>query len=589
MTEKETNLPRWDLSDLYRSPTDKAFAADITLLKEYAHNFRGKYEGKVEALSGDELGGAIKDYEEISELTAKIGSYASLLFATNMLDDTVSAFYQNTSEALNEIHSELLFFTLAINKIDEAQLNEKLLSPKLAKFKPWVLDLRVLKPHQLSDELEKFDMEKSVTANSNWSRLFDETHATIKYDFRGEKLSNAGIFEKFHSTDRTIRKDAADAVAKTLGDNIKLFTLITNTLAKDKGVEDKWRGFKKPISSRNIANMVEDEVVDALITTVKNNYGKISHRYYKWKAKQLGLDKMEYWDRNAPLTEFDEEYIPYQKAVDITLEAYGKFSPKIVDTAKKFFENKWIDVPPYEGKDSGAFAHPCATSVHPYLLLNYQGKTRDVMTLAHELGHGVHQYLSRSQGALLADTPLTLAETASVFGEQLVFRHMLEMETNPAKKKIMIAKKVEDMINTLVRQIAFCEFERLVHDARKFGELTPDEIGKFWLQVQQESLGPIFNFTNNGYETYWSYIPHFIHTPFYVYAYAFGDSLVNSLYAVYLSGLPGFEDKYLELLKTGGAKRHKELLAPFDLNATDFKFWQKGVDIIDDFITELEK
>jgi oligoendopeptidase F len=451
------------------------------------------------------------------------------------------------------------------------------------------MDLRVLKPHQLSDEVEKFDLEKSVTANSNWGRLFDETHAALKYDFRGEQLSNAEVFDKFHSPDRSIRKDAADAVAKTLGNNIKLFTLITNTLAKDKSIEDKWRGFKKPISSRNIANLVEDEVVDALISTVKKNYSKISHRYYKWKAKQLGLDKMEYWDRNAPLTELDEEYIPYKRGVEITLEAYGKFSPKILETANKFFDNAWIDVPPQVGKDSGAFAHPCATSVHPYLMLNYQGKTRDVMTLAHELGHGIHQYLARAQGALMADTPLTLAETASVFGEQLVFRYMLEMEKDPAKKKIMIAKKVEDMINTLIRQIAFCEFERKVHDGRKFGELTPDDIGKFWLEVQTESLGDIFNFTNNGYETYWSYIPHFIHTPFYVYAYAFGDSLVNSLYGVYLSGLKDFENKYLELLATGGAKRHKELLAPFGLDASDFSFWQKGIDIIGDFITELEK
>ena len=589
MTTKEQNLPRWDLTDLYPSPKSKELAADQARLKEFAQNFHNKYEGKVEALSGAELGAAIKDYEEIVELLSKIGSYSGLLFATKMLDADISAFYQNISEALNDVQSDLLFFTLAINKIEDAALNEKMHALELMKYKPWVMDLRVMKPHQLSDELEKFDLEKSVTANSNWSRLFDETHAGLKYNFRGEEVSNAGIFDKFHSPDRQIRKDAGEAVAKTLGDNIKLFTLITNTLAKDKATEDKWRNFKKPISSRNLANLVEDEVVDALISTVKKNYGKISHRYYKWKAKQLGLKKMEYWDRNAPLTEFEEEYIPYKRGVEITLDAYGKFSPKILEVAKKFFENAWIDVPPEDGKDSGAFAHPCATSVHPYLLLNYQGKTRDVMTLAHELGHGVHQYLSRSQGALMADTPLTLAETASVFGEQLVFRYMLEMEKDPVKKKIMIAKKVEDMINTLIRQISFCEFERKVHEGRKFGELTPDDIGNFWLETQRESLGDIFNFTNNGYRHFWSYIPHFIHTPFYVYAYGFGDSLVNSLYGVYLSGLNDFENKYLELLKTGGAKRHKELLAPFGLDASDFSFWQKGIDIIDDFITQLEK
>lgn len=586
---QEKNLPRWDLSDLYPSPTSSELVADINLLEKQTADFAKTYEGKIEKLSAPELYNAILDYENITELCAKIGSYAGLLFATKMLDSEVSAFYQNISDKLNEVQSALLFFTLAINKIDDADLENKLKEPKLAHYKPWIMDLRVMKPHQLPDELEKFDLEKSTTANSAWARLFDETHANLKYEFDGQQLTNAEIFDKFHSSDRAQRQKAGESVAKTLGDNIRLFTLITNTLAKDKQTEDKWRGFKRPISSRNLSNLVEDEVVDALIDTVKKNYGNISHRYYKWKAKQLGLEKLEYWDRNAPLEEVDEEYIPYQKAVDITLEAYGNFSPKLAEIGKKFFDNAWIDVPPEKGKDSGAFSHPCAISVHPYLLLNYQGKTRDVMTLAHELGHGVHQYLSRSQGALMADTPLTLAETASVFGEQLVFRHMLNLEKNPQKKKIMIAKKVEDMINTLIRQVSFCEFERLVHEGRKNGELTAEQIGEFWLKNQRESLGDIFNFTKNGYENFWSYIPHFIHTPFYVYAYAFGDSLVNSLYSVYLSGIDGFEEKYLQMLSYGGSKRHKELLTPFDLNATHLNFWQKGVDIIGNFVTELEK
>jgi len=418
-------------------------------------------------------------------------------------------------------------------------------------------------------------------------RLFDETHAALKYDFKGKKLGNAEIFDKLSNRDSKIRKAAADSISKVLGDNIRVFTLVTNVLAKDKSTEDKWRNFKAPLSSRNLSNLVEDEVVDALISTVKRNYPKLSHRYFKWKAKQLGLKKLEFWDRNAPLPDAHDSYIPYEKAQKIVFDAYNEFSPKIAQIVQKFFDNRWIDVGPKDGKESGAYSHPATVTEHPYILLNYLGKTRDVMTLAHELGHGAHQYLSKEQGTLLADTPLTLAETASVFGEQLTFRSMLKNEKNPARKKAMIAGKVEDMLNTVVRQIAFCDFERGVHVGRKKGELSSDDIGKIWMQAQKDSLGPVFNFRDD-YKYYWSYIPHFIHTPFYVYAYAFGDCLVNSLYAVYLEKPKGFEEKYIEMLKSGGTKRHKELLKPFGLDASKPDFWQKGLNIIDNFITQLE-
>ncbi len=584
MTEK--NLPGWNLNDLYPAPDSKEFAADLKKFADGSSAFNKKYVGKVESLPGDELGQAIAEYEELSDISAKLGTYSQLLFATNMLDAKITAFYQDTGDRIKEIYADLLFFTLAINRIEDAELKEKLESPKLAKYFPWLRDLRVMKPYQLSDELERFDLDKSSTSSA-WVRLFDETHANLKYPYKGKDLTNAEIFDLMTDKDKAVREEAAHAIAKTLKENSRIFTLVTNTLAKDKSIEDKWRGFKKPISSRNLSNLVEDGVVEQLVKSVKGNYSRLSHRYFKIKAEWMGLEKLKYWDRNAPLPDSDDRYISYQEAKEIVLKAYTEFSPEIAAIGQKFFDNNWIDVPPRKGKDSGAFSHPCSVSVHPYIMLNYQGKINDVMTLAHELGHGVHQYLAAGQGALMSDTPLTLAETASVFGEQLVFRSILNAAPEE-QRKVMIADKIEDMLNTVVRQVAFCEFERIVHDGRKNGELSAEQIGAIWMGCQKESLGDVFDF-DNEYEAYWAYIPHFIHTPFYVYAYAFGDCLVNSLYAVYLSGVDGFQEKYIEMLKAGGTLRHKELLKPFGLDATTADFWEKGLGVIDNFISELEK
>ena len=582
---KKEKLPHWDLSDFYSGKESPEFKSDFSKLEKKAKGFAKKYEGKVENLSGDELAAAIAEYENLTVLSQKIGAYAYLVFSTDMLDEKVAAFFQNTGDKLNDIYSHQLFFTLAINKISDAEITKKLKSKSLQKYQPWLRDLRVYKDHQLSDELEKFDLEKSATTSS-WVRLYDETHTSLKYDFRGEVLSNAEIFDKLSNADREVRKNAAASISKTLGDNIRISAMVTNVLAKEKSVEDKWRGFEKPISSRNLANLVEDKVVDSLIATVKENYADLSHRYYTKKAKILGLKKLEFWDRNAPLPNSDDSYIPYAEAQNIVLTSFGNFSPMVASIAKKFFDNNWIDAEPRKGKESGAYSHPTTVSVHPYILMNYLGKTRDVMTLAHELGHGVHQVLAAEQGALMSDTPLTLAETASVFGEQLVFRALLEREKDKKKQQLMIAGKVEDMLNTVVRQIAFCEFERKVHDRRKISELSSDEIGQIWLECQKESLGPAFNFTDD-YKYYWSYISHFIHSPFYVYAYAFGDCLVNSLYNVYQSGMKNFEEKYLTMLKAGGTLRHKELLKPFGLDAGKPDFWQKGLSVISNFIDQI--
>ncbi|HJS30854.1 MAG TPA: M3 family oligoendopeptidase, partial [Alphaproteobacteria bacterium] len=381
---------------------------------------------------------------------------------------------------------------------------------------------------------------------------------------------------------------AAKAIGATFGEDVRLFALVTNTLAKDKEIEDKWRGYRRPISARNLANRVEDEVVEALIGAVRASFPRLSHRYYALKAAWLGLPKLEYWDRNAPLPDADDRVIAWPRARDIVLEAYAAFSPDMAAVGRRFFDSAWIDAAVRPGKSPGAFAHPTVPSAHPYLLLNYQGKTRDVMTLAHELGHGVHQVLAGAQGHLMADTPLTVAETASVFGEMLTFRALLEAERDPRRRKAMLAGKVEDMLNTVIRQIAFAEFERRLHDERRQGEVTAERIGAIWLDLQRESLGPAFDFAEE-YRVYWTYIPHFVHSPFYVYAYAFGDCLVNSLYAAYRRAPEGFAARYLDMLRAGGTKRHKELLAPFGLDAADPEFWDGGLSLIAEFIDELER
>ena len=582
------DLPTWNLADLYSSPTGPDLAADLRRSADEAAAFARDYEGKVGGLDGKALGAAIARYEAMSDLMGRIGSYASLYYASDMADPERGRFSQNVSESLTDIGSKLLFFGLELKRIEDADLAEKMKAPELAKYGPWLRDLRAFRPHTLSDELEKALHEKYVVGRAAWSRLFDETIARLRYPFRNEVLTEPQILDRLSSKDPAVRKDAAKSFGKVQTDNIAIFSLVTNTLAKDKEIEDRWRKYPRPQSSMNLANCVEDEVVDALAASVKAAYPRLAHRYYKLKAKWFGVETMPYWDRNAPLPEHDDRVIQWPEATKIVLDAYGAFSPELASVGRKFFDNAWIDAPARPGKSPGAFAHPTVPSAHPYLLLNYQGKVRDVMTLAHELGHGVHQVLAGGQGALMADTPLTLAETASVFGEMLTFQSLLKTAPDKATRKAMLAGKVEDMLNTVVRQIAFYDFESRVHMARREGELTPDAIGEIWMAVQKESLGPAFRF-DEEYRAYWSYIGHFIHSPFYVYAYAFGDCLVNSLYAAYQAKPEGFQAKYMEMLKAGGVKRHKELLAPFGLDASDPAFWDKGLGVISGFVYELEK
>ncbi|MBN9024836.1 MAG: M3 family oligoendopeptidase [Rhizobiales bacterium] len=582
-------LPEWNLADLYPGMESPVLVADLAKGQADSVAFETAYKGKLEGLARDGgLVAAIRAYEALDELLGRIISYAGLVYSGDTTDPVGAKFYGDVQQKITDASTHLLFFTLELNRVDDAMLEAAMQAdPALAHYRPWIEDVRKEKPYQLEDRVEQLFHEKSVTGRGAWNRLFDETMASLRFDVNGEELTLEPTLNLMQDPDEAKRKAASEALAVTFGKNIRLFTLVTNTLAKDKEISDRWRGFEDVAASRHLANRVEPEVVDALVAAVRDAYPRLSHRYYKLKAKWFGKDALDHWDRNAPLPKVPSRTIPWTEARDTVLSAYGAFAPEMAGIAKDFFDKNWIDAPVRPGKSPGAFAHPTVPSAHPYVLLNYQGKTRDVMTLAHELGHGVHQVLAGPQGALMAPTPLTLAETASVFGEMLTFRALLDSQTDPIQRKAMLASKVEDMINTVVRQIAFYSFERKVHIARREGELTSDRLNEIWMEVQAESLGPAIRL-GPGYETFWTYIPHFIHSPFYVYAYAFGDCLVNSLYAVYRQSESGFQDKYFALLKAGGTKHHSELLAPFGLDATDPSFWQKGLSVLEGFISELE-
>ena len=583
------NLPVWDLDDLYPGKDSPQFKAALEEAKTLAAKFEADYKGRLAELTkSGKLIKAIKDSETLGDLTGRIGSFAFLQYAQKSTDPDRAKFMGDTNEALTSLSTRVLFFELELNRIEDAELDAALdKDPELARYRTWFADLRKAKPYQLDDKLEELFHDKSVTAFSAWNRLFDETLSSLEFEVDGETLNLESTLHLLSEKDEKKREAAFHALARTLKANGRLFTHITNVLAKDKEISDRWRGYQDIADSRHLANSVEREVVDALQTAVQAAYPRLSHRYYKMKARWFGKDKLNAWDRNAPLPTSDERIWDWDTAVSTVLAAYGRFSPDLAEVAKPFFNSGWIDAPTGNGKLSGAFAHPTVPSAHPYLMLNYLGRTRDIMTLAHELGHGVHQRLAAAQGPILANTPLTLAETASVFGEMLTFRALLEQTTDPRQRFALLSSKVEDMLNTVVRQIAFYTFERKVHTARRQGELRTEEINALWLEVQAESLGEGI-IANEGYESFWAYIPHFIHSPFYVYAYAFGDCLVNSLYAQYEKASEGFAERYFELLKAGGSKHHSELLAPFGLDAKDPQFWSLGLSMIEGLIDELE-
>jgi len=585
-------LPEWNLADLYPSIDAPEIARDLENVDKECTAFEATYKGKLAEETakeggGDWLAAAVKRYEAIDDLMGRLSSYAGLIHAADTVDPKISKFYGDVSERLTAASVHLLFFTLELNRLDDAMLERAMAAPALGHYRPWLEDIRKDKPHELEDRIEQLFQEKSLTGRGAWNRLFDQTIASLRFKVGAKELAIEPTLHLMADRSEANRKAAAQALAKTFKANERTFALITNTLAKDKEISDRWRSFADVADARHLANRVEREVVDALVSSVRAAYPRLSHRYYQLKARWFKKKKLAYWDRNAPLPFAATATIPWSEAQKMVLTAYGAFSPDMAEIAKRFFTDCWIDAPVRPGKAPGAFSHPTTPSAHPYVLMNYQGKARDVMTLAHELGHGVHQVLAAPNGPLMAPTPLTLAETASVFGEMLTFKRLLAATRDKKQRQALLAGKVEDMINTVVRQIAFYSFERALHTERRNGELTAQRIGEIWLGVQGESLGPAIEI-KPGYETYWMYIPHFVHSPFYVYAYAFGDCLVNSLYAVYEKAADGFAERYLAMLAAGGTKHHSELLKPFGLDAREPSFWDGGLSVIEGMIAELE-
>jgi len=590
---KTSALPEWNLADLYPGLDAPEVKRDLDRVDADCLAFEEAYKGRLADLArspggGAALAGAVKRYEAIDDVIGRLVSYAGLVHAGDTTDPVRAKFYGDVQERITAASTHLLFFTLELNRIDDSLIEAAMADPALRHYRPWIEDVRKERPYQLEDRVEQLFHEKSVTAHGAWNRLFDQTVAGMRFTVAGKSLALEPTLKLLQEPREDVRKAAAGALARTFKDHLRVFTLITNTLAKDKEISDRWRGFADIADARHLSNRVEREVVEALVEAVRASYPRLSHRYYALKAKWFGRKRLAHWDRNAPLPKVPDRKIAWPEAKETVLAAYGAFSPKMAAIAERFFTDRWIDAPVRPGKAPGAFSHPTVPSAHPYVLLNYQGKTRDVMTLAHELGHGVHQVLAGPNGALMAPTPLTLAETASVFGEMLTFRRLLAETQDRKRRRALLAGKVEDMINTVVRQIAFYTFERRVHTERKSGELTSERLGAMWLEVQSESLGPAIEL-KPGYETFWTYIGHFIHAPFYVYAYAFGDCLVNSLYAVYEKAHEGFAERYLAMLEAGGTKHHSELLKPFGLDAREPAFWQGGLSLLERMIGELEE
>ena len=588
MNEINNQLPIWNLSEIYKDIKDPNIGKDIKEISKLSNEFLKKWKGRIKELSATDFVNCIEKYQAINESIYKIGTHSSLTFATNMEDPEISRYNSSISDQITEILSSLIFFTLELSKIDDKTIESWMKENSAQKWQPFITILRKRNSYLLDPLVEEILIEKSATGRAAWVRLFDETSAALRFPFRKDLLSEAEILNLLSDSDPENRKIAGKSLSEILDKNKRIFAMILNVISRDRYIEDNKRGFQRIMSSRNLDNDVEDEVVDALVNTVDKAMPKLTHRYYKWKAKQFGKNKLDWWDRNAPLPQTSENPIKWSDAKNIILDSFSSFHPKISNLAELFFKNNWIDASVRQGKASGAFAHPSVPSLHPYILVNYQGKIRDVMTLAHELGHGVHQILAAKNGLLMAETPLTLAETASVFGEMLVFRKLLD-ESSVEQKKQLLAGKIEDMLNTVARQIGFHQFEVKFHEARIKSELTPDEISDIWMETQSHAVGPYVNL-NKDYRVLWGYIPHFVHTPFYVYAYAFGDSLVNALwYAYQQSDKDEFSKKYIDMLSSGGTKSHNDLLKSFNLSAYEDSFWDKGITMITSLMDELEE
>ena len=586
------SCPTWDLTDLYDGIADGAIAADIAACRQEAEQLEAAWQGRLADADGAALAGLIADYERILEMLGKAQSHAQLLFAASTTDSQIARHHQSIREASADIGARLLFIELELAALDDAHVTQLLDTPALAVWQPWLRRVRAWAPHQLAPDMERMLAERAPSGRGAWVRLFDETAAALRFPFGGADVTEAEILNALSSPNGDERRAAGESLSTTLKDNERLLSLVLNTIAKDKEVEDRWRGFARPVDSRNLDNDVDDDTVDALVGAVDSRNADLAHRYYRLKAGWMGGETINWWDRNAPLPGGDDRQFSWDEARQLVLDSFAGFDQQMAEQAEPFFSRNWIDAEPRAGKSSGAFSHPVTPSAHPYILMNFSGKSRDVMTLAHEMGHGIHQRLAADRGYLMSDTPLTLAETASVFAEMLAFRRLVDSADDPAIRRRLLAGKVEDMLNTVVRQIAFHNFETRFHDARRNAELTAEEISDIWMETQRAALGPSV-VTGDDYRPIWGYIPHFVHTPFYVYAYAFGDCLVNALWQSYQLAQAGgqaadFVTGYRNLLQAGGTERYDVALQRFDLDPRDPAFWSLGLDMISAMIDELE-
>ncbi|MBO5038252.1 MAG: M3 family oligoendopeptidase [Alphaproteobacteria bacterium] len=581
-------MPEWDLSEYYKGTDDKKIDEDIAQYAKKANDFALKYRGKVAKLDADAFLGALKEIEEMDRIASTLGGFASLNSATQLTNPKASALYQRVVEALNDSGKNLVFFALEYNKLSEKAVSNLLSDERIAFYKPYLKRVRKYKPFELSEDIEKTLLEKDITSGSAWVRFYEEFMSRLAYTVGGKDYNEAEVSKFSMDADPKVREEAGKEINRVSKEHSFEVAYIYNMIMKDKAVEDEKRGFKLPMSSRNLAEKVSDETVESLAKTVKANYKNIAWRFYKLKAKLLGVEKIEYWDRNAPLPFEDDKKYSWQEAVDSVLKAYNEFSPKLHSVARDFFDKPWIDVAPKEGKRGGAFCSSPLVDGHPFLLLNFVGKRNDVLTLAHELGHGCHHQLRRNNGLLNETSRMTTEEVASVFGEMLVFQSMLNNAKTREEKISLLAMKINDMINTAIRQIAFHFFEVRAHNERKQGEVSVERLNEIWLEEMRESLGPWVNVDENSAHI-WEQIGHFFFLPFYVYAYSFADCVVNSLYWLKLQGkVQDFEDKYLELLSKTAIGDYEEIFAPFGLNPESEAFWQGGLNLISYYLDELE-
>lgn len=585
---KSKKLPEWDLSEYYNGVDDPQIQKDLALYDKKAKDFVKKYRGRVKDLDASEMLKLFKAKEDMRRIAGKLGGFAHLNSTTNMLDSKATALYQKVEESLTDSGKDLVFFSIEFNKLSNKRIDELLQDKKLKAYTPFITRLRKFKKYELSEEVEKTLMEKDITSGSAWVRYYEESMARLEYVVDGKKYNDAEIGRLLTDADPKIRAKAGKEVNRVTKENSFMIGYAYNMIMKDKAIDDDKRGFKLPMSSRNLAEDVSDKTVECLANTIRDNYKNIAWRFYKIKAKLLGMKKIHYWDRNAPLPIEDDSEFKWEDSVKTVLNAYKEFSPKLYEIAKEFFENDWIDVAPKKGKRSGAFCSSPLVEGHPFLMLNYVGQRRDVLTLAHELGHGCHHQLRRKNGVLNEHSRMTTEEVASVFGEMLVFQSMLKNAKTKDEKISLLTMKINDMINTAVRQIAFHFFEVRAHEERKKGEVSVERLNEIWLEEMRASLGPDV-IVDDKVDHMWGQIGHFFFLPFYVYAYSFADCVVNSLYWLKMQNkIPNFEDKYLKLLSQTAIADYKDIFAPFGLNPESREFWQGGVSLIGEYITELE-